>query len=73
MQIIYVTIINLVDLSTAKDLENVESVIENKSAVNQLAPDLSTTESDPDLQPRKRTTPDESKDTIHSPQIRQVC
>lgn len=63
------------DLSAAMDLENLESVIENKGAVNQLAPHLPTTESDPDYdsRPRRRTTPDELKDTILSPQFRQVC
>ncbi|VVC29005.1 UCH-binding domain,26S proteasome complex ubiquitin receptor, subunit Rpn13 [Cinara cedri] len=63
-----------VDLSAAMDLENLESVIDNKGAVNQLAQHLPTTESDPDYDHglSTRTTPDELKETILSPQFRQA-
>lgn len=60
------------DLSAAMDMENLQSVIENAGAMSQLAQHLPTTESS-DSTPASQSTPDNLKDTITSPQFRQVC
>lgn len=62
-----------VDLSAAMDMENLQSVIENTSAMSQLAQHLPTAESTSDSTPTSQSTPDNLKDTITSPQFRQVC
>lgn len=61
------------DLSAAMDMENLQSVIENTGAMSQLAQHLPTAESTSDSQPSSQSTPDNLKDTITSPQFRQVC
>lgn len=60
------------DLSAAMDMENLQSVIENTNALNQLTQHLPTSESTSDSTPTSQSTPDNLKDTITSPQFRQV-
>lgn len=60
------------DLSAAMDMENLQSVIENTGALSQLAQHLPTPESTSDATPTSQSTPDNLKDTITSPQFRQV-
>lgn len=62
-----------VDLSAAMDMENLQSVIENTGAMSQLAQHLPTAESTSDSTHTSQSTPDNLKDTITSPQFRQVC
>lgn len=60
------------DLSAAMDIENLQSVIENTGAVNQLAQHLPIAEgSDSTL--ASQSKPENLKATITSPQFRQVC
>lgn len=61
------------DLSAAMDMENLQSVIENTGAISQLAQHLPTAESTSDSTPASQSVPDNLKDTITSPQFRQVC
>jgi len=61
-----------VDLSAAMDMENLQSVIENTGALSQLAQHLPIPESASDSTPTNQPTPDNLKDTITSPQFRQV-
>lgn len=55
------------------DMENLQSVIENSGAVSQLAQHLPAAESVSDSTPTSQSTPANLKDTITSPQFRQVC
>ncbi|XP_050434675.1 proteasomal ubiquitin receptor ADRM1 homolog isoform X2 [Adelges cooleyi] len=61
-----------VDLSAAMDMENLQSVIENTSAMSQLAQHLPVAEITSGSQSTSQTTPDTLKDTITSPQFRQA-
>lgn len=61
------------DLSAAMDMENLQSVIENTGAMSQLAQHLPAAESTSESIPTAQPTPDNLKDTITSPQFRQVC
>ncbi|XP_050544157.1 proteasomal ubiquitin receptor ADRM1 homolog [Daktulosphaira vitifoliae] len=61
-----------VDLSTAMDMENLQSVIENTSAISQLSQHLPAAETASSSQSASQTTPDSLKDTITSPQFRQA-
>lgn len=60
------------DLSAAMDIEHLQSVIENTNALSQLAQHLPTSETASDSTPTSQSTPDNLKDTITSPQFRQV-